>query len=288
MAKNSRAKAVNQKILASMGTSNDEIVWAFIDGISTALDYAVGSTTGGYGVPLAAAGPIADVANLTWSLKDSFEPLDNPYFITNGHGIDDDSPLTKLFFKNLKNQKLFNSSVGIASTTASTWTLVDIGGSAAHSHALYTTGAHLNRLHQLSKKMRQDGTVAGWIDLAIKMKSIKMGVRKSQFTANAVPIPLVGLITDVMAVAVSSGATMTHTKACVGAALELHWRAKQEQSMASVGSRGAGSSVGPASKITWELCTKLGVGSMFGNVPIGNIINEPAGWHVINAKLISM
>ena len=47
-----------------------------------------------------------------------------------------------------------------------------------------------------------------------------------------------------------------------------------------------GGSVGPASRIVWELFTKRGITRILGAYDIAAIVNEPAGWMAINDKLL--
>ena len=128
--------------------------------------------------------------------------------------------------------------------------------------------------------------MAQWLELLIRMKMLKATVRGAGLTGSVIPLPAVGITTGVLAALVSTGGKLTYSKACVGTSLELHWRAKQEQFMAGRFGGASGGSVGPASRIIWELFTRRGWFGWFGNYDVAKLVQEPAGWHAINDKLL--
>ena len=146
---------------------------------------------------------------------------------------------------------------------------------------------HLVALAGMARKTRRGGTIADWLEIAIKMKSIKLATRGAGLAGASIPIPAAGITTGLIAAATATGAKLTLSKACVATALEIHWRARQEQFMSGTALRaGTGGSVGPASRIVWELFTKRGITRLLGKYDIDAIVQEPAGWMAISDKLL--
>lgn len=288
------ASAVCAEIQKKLGGSANptEIVLGFVEGVAAVLDGKLEmagkglSDTAGKMIPL--AGPAGSVANVIVSLYKGADKaeLPNPYFVGNGHG-DADSPYTNQYLRNRHKKGIAGSAAGAAGAVASAWTAVDVSGIAMHGNAVGSTLAHLARFAQMMKASKAGGTVAQWLELVIKMKSVKATARTAGLVGAAVPIPVVGITTGVLASIAATGAKLTYTKACLATSLELHWRARQEQFMSGTAlGLGTGGSVGPASRIVWELFTRRGMTRILGKYDIDRLVNEPAGWYAINDKLM--
>jgi len=283
--KSEHAKAVAGMLKSNMNSGQDDAIWGFIEGYSAYCDGLVAMANSD---AIPAFGIASNIASILYSFKGKGPVLlDNPYFIGNGHGETDPSAKTAKYLKHRGYKDLGAKSASIAGAVGSVWTQVDVAGIGLHGNSVGSTACHLKMLADMARKSRKTGTVANWLELVIKMKVIKMTCRTSSLVGAAVPIPAVGLTTGIMAAAVATGAKLTLTKACSATALELHWRAKQEQFMSgSVLGGGTGGSVGPASRILWELFTKRGITRLLGKHDIAKIVNEPAGWMAIKDKLL--
>lgn len=265
-----------------MGRSNDagEVVWAVIDAIGAVMD---GVT------PVPIAGPLASLAGTIKSASEGSGAnmlIDNPYFIGNGHGEDDPSDYTRKYMKNRLYKNLAAGGASVVGAVGSVWTQVDVAGIAMHGNATGTTAAHLAVFKDQASKMRKGGTLAQWLDVLVKMKMIKLTARGASLIGSAVPIPAAGITTGVLAAAISAGAKLTMSKACVATAVELHWRVKQEQFLSGALGGGKGKAVGPASAMVYELFTKRGMTRILGKHDVDRIVSEPAGWNAINDKLL--
>jgi hypothetical protein len=282
MAKSAHAKAVYRQVAQQMGKSNnpEEVIWAVIDTVGAILD-------GVNSIPI--VGPVANVAKIIKTAADGSGAdslIDNPYFIGNGQGEDDPSAYTKKYMKNRMAKNIAAGGASIAGAVGSVWTAVDVAGIAMHGNATGTTAAHLAVYADMAKKVRKGGTLAQWLDILIKMKSLKLTVRGTSLVGSAVPVPAVGITTGVIAAAVATGTKLTLSKACVATAVELHWRTWQEQFMSGVFGGGRGKSVGPASAMVYELFAKRGITRVLGKYDIDQLVKEPAGWHAICDKLL--
>lgn len=284
MGRSYHSKLVSDQIRKSMGSSSKEdAVWGFVEAFSAALD-------GGLSVkdlcPVPGSGMLLSVIKVAMASRSSDANLfDNPYFIGNGQDAAN-SPLTAKYLLNRKYKDMGANTSSVVGAVASVWTAVDVSGIALHSNATGTTAAHLAVLGDMASRSRKTGTVAQWLDIAMRMKIVKATVRGASLAGAAVPIPAVGLATGLLASAASTGAKLTLTKACTATALELHWRAKQEQFMSGTVTGVTGGAVGPASRIVSELFTKRGITRVLGKYNTMAIINEPAGWMAINDKLL--
>jgi len=283
MAKSEHARAVYKAVGNQMnrGAKVEEVVWAFADAVGSILD-------GVNSIPI--VGPAANLGKMIVAGArgtGANDLLDNPYFVGNGHGEDDPSDYTRKYTKNRFAKGMGAGGASIAGAVGSVWTGVDVAGLALHGNASGTTAVHLHRFREMAAKTRKGGTIAQWLDVLIKMKAIKMTVRGASLVGSAIPIPAVGITTGVVAAAVNAGGKLTMSKACTATALELHWRAWQEQFMSTaVLGKGGGKNVGPASAMVYELFTKRGMTRILGKYDVDRLIKEPAGWNAINDKLM--
>lgn len=280
--KSEHARRVAREFQAKLGSSDKETVaWAFVEGVAAVLD-------GVNQVPI--VGPASNLAKMIVSVakgSGANEMLDNPYFIGNGHGEDDPSSVTAKYLKGRMAKGLVGGGASIVGAVGSVWTAVDVAAIGMHTNAVGTTAVHLGVLADMYRKSRKGGTVANWLELVVKMKSIKLTARTTSLVGVCIPIPAAGITTGLIAAAVAAGGKLTLSKACVATSIELHWRAKQEQFMSGkVLKADTGGAVGPASRIVWELFTKRGITRILGKYDIAAIVDEPAGWMAINDKLL--
>ena len=230
MAKSAHAKAVYKEVAQKMGNSNnpEEVIWAVIDTVGAILD-------GVNSIPI--VGPVANVAKVIKTAVDGSGAdslIDNPYFIGNGQGEDDPSTYTKKYMKNRMAKNIAAGGASVAGAVGSVWTAVDVAGIAMHGNATGTTAAHLAIYADMAKKVRKGGTLAQWLDILIKMKSLKLKVRGTSLVGSAMSVPAVGITTGLIAAAVATGTKLMLPKACVATAVELYWRTWQKQFMSSV------------------------------------------------------
>ncbi len=282
LAKSDHARAVYKKVKAEYGSTGkpEEVVWAFIDSAAAVFD-------GMQGIPY--IGPCASVASairtgIGGSGADGL--IDNPYFIGNGHGEDDPSSATQSYMRGRMGKSIGAGVASAAGAVGSIWTAVDIAGIGMHGNATGTTAAHLAVLGNMARKVPSGGTLQQWLMHLIKMKTIKMTARTAGLIGSSVPIPAAGITTGVIAAAAAAGAKLTLTHTCMATALELHWRAWQEQFMTGVfGGSATGGKIGPASKIVYEIFTKRGMTRVLGKHATDRFIQEPAGWNALYDKI---
>lgn len=272
-------QGISEQMMAAIGgneasVGKDDAFWGVVEAVAAVID-------GIREIPV--VGPIAGVYSATYSaVKDAraqFVP--NPWFIWNGH----DEPNYDYTAKYLRNRTLKNlggSVFGGATAVASLATQVDVGGIMSHGQAVASSGAHMLKFKAISGSYKQSETITGWIDLLMKMKAWKTGIRGTQLAGAAIPIGAVGAVTGAIAAGAKLGVKLTQNKACLAVSSQLHWRAFQEQAI-SIGGR----NIGPASRILYELFQRRTLtGRMLGQYSVDKIIKEPAGWMAVNDKMM--
>ena len=243
-------------------------------------------------------GTIVDIASLAKDTKGSVKgvPLvSNPYFIDNA--IDGDTEYTRKYVMKRKGKKLGGSVVSFAGGLASSATQVNVGGIARHGAASGNTIAHLQAFHQMSKKFKQSDWLRKHCDVLITAKMAKLGVRGSNLAANCIPNAIasavVGGATSVGGwvaehqvgkmtggIDLSDRGSFTETKMRAAVAVQLHWRAYQEQKLAAVFG-----GTGPASMMIEELMTRRAHRFLGGGYDWKRLVKEPTGWIAIHDKL---
>ena len=119
------------------------------------------------------------------------------------------------------------------------------------------------------------------------MKAIKLVSRGGQLVGAAVPLGGVSLGVDIAKAGIDMGVKLTHTKTCLATAADIHWRAYQEQAISGGLKLGSGA-VGPASRMMYEIFKQRGFTKIFGQHDVDKIIKDPAGWLVLNDKLMQI
>ncbi len=281
--KNIRAQILK---LNSSGASKEDITWAFTSGTASILDESLSGSFSGVPYVSLAVGGLQTLVSLVRHSKGMAETLiPNPMFIVNGH----DEPASSYTQKYLKARRRKNTAGGVfafGGAVASMGTQVDVAGILQHGNATASTAAHLVKLRAQAQRYKKSETLTAWVDLLIKLKTIKAAIRGTELVGASVPVGAVGITTGILASAAKLGVSrVSLSQVCIGTALDLHWRAYQEQAISS-GFLGSGGKIGPASNMLYELFCRRGIGRIMGQYDVDRIIKEPVGWYAINDKLM--
>ncbi|HEX3133511.1 MAG TPA: hypothetical protein VHX44_07995 [Planctomycetota bacterium] len=209
----------------------------------------------------------------------------NPHMVQNGHAeksiTGDDCPKCRKYFRVRTLKKVGGSLFSGAGSLASSSTGgVNVTGALRHGRAEVKTIAHLVKLGQQAKTIKQSQFLCKLIAVIISMKSIKAINQGGALAADLIFIFGVFAVNSVMNRA--SRATAKGMSAAVKwASVELHWRAFQEMKLA--GPRGSG----PAMRMVRELFNQAFFKFPWesGALAADQYILEPAGWMVIQDKL---
>ena len=208
--------------------------------------------------------------------------VDNPYFTV--HGIERPSPKTKHLLHHRKVRHYVQTCVGTAASIGSMALPVNPYALIRDGSSSGVSAAHLHRFAEMTRRCQHSKTLCQWLDVLKLMKTHKLFNRGVGFglavipggvsLAVSVPVKLCLLIKN-------AGVAAQESALCKVIAMELHWRAYQEQSLL----KGGGS--GPATAIVRELMTRRGVMCGFShNYPA--LIQEPAGWNAFAAKIMDI
>jgi hypothetical protein len=210
----------------------------------------------------------------------------NPFFLQNG--FEGASPLTK---KNLMMRKIkgFSSTAFsvLGDIAQSAGSVVNVADIAKHGTAVASSSVHLYRLRAMAEKIKDGGSLRSHLDAICQIKGVKIASRTTQGVVACIPVPGVSLIGTVAGLAHEKGYIGYYKKAVIlSTATRLHWQAYRELKLL----RGSVTQSGPALRIIREL---IGVGITgtfdFGDLhspgKMNEIINEPAGYMVVKAKL---
>jgi hypothetical protein len=259
-----------------------ECAAAMIDGGLSRSKVGVRSVTGDKTHPFSGA---AVAAGEAFEPEGSNKPLPNPWFVWNRH--EGDSPKTHCYLEARGRVGKAGAAVAVVGAVLSLATAIDVGAVVAHSNATISTGRHIHHLKAIAARYPQSQTIARWLDLVRRMKWLKAVVRGDQLLGSVVSsMPGGGAAVASAAMGVVGafaklGIKMRYTNVCAMTALELHWRAFQEQTI--LGSSGG---TGPALSILTELFTRRGITQIFGRHDIRGMISEPEGWRAIFDKLL--
>lgn len=233
-------------------------------------------------------GGIASIGSGTVSsVKDLFmgpKPFANPLFYL--HGFDEeDSPLIASYIRARQLKKFGGSIFSLAGSGLSAVTYgVNTTAVAKHASSEAATLIHIYKLSALKSQFSQSDTVTNWIDLVVKMKIMKAVSQGAQLAINALPTSFasVGVAATVLGTGATVGtkiATRTMGGACLTTAFQLHWRAYRELKISATGR-------GPATLIIKELMSRRHYTILGGSYDYKAMIMEPAGWFMINDKLL--
>ena len=233
-------------------------------------------------VPHGAGATVAPLVGSYKMWQPSSALVDNPYFTVNGVGRP--SPKTKHLLRHRKVRNYVQSFTGTAASLGSMalpvnpYALIRDGSSAGASIV------HLYRFAEMARNCRQSKTLSQWFELLKLMKSHKLFNRGVGFGLAAIPggVSLaVSVPIKLCLLAKNAGVLAQESALCKIIAMELHWRAYQEQSLL----KGSGS--GPATAIVRELMTRRGVMGGFSH-NYQALIQEPAGWNAFAAKIMDI
>lgn len=209
--------------------------------------------------------------------------LDNPMFMAYGHGSSSQAD-NKNTSRYLNMHWKLLSTVGGAAIEA-----IPVVGAhystAKDTRSVGNSLAHLAVLQHMASKHRKTITISKWLDALSCIKARKAAGKSGKIIGEQIlaPIPFGSQISGFAAKKFFESGKANETVTCAATAIDLHWRAFQEQKVASfVGV--AGANAGPASRIVKQLFLLSGGRAAFGGSVV-SIINEPCGWMAINAKL---
>lgn len=209
----------------------------------------------------------------------------NPHMVQNGHAeksiTGDDCPKCRKYFRIRTLKKVGGSLFSGAGSLASGSTGgVNVTGALRHGRAEVKTIAHLVKLGEQAKTIKQSQFLCKLMAVIVAMKTIKAINQGGALAADLIPIPGISAVSTVMNRA--SRVTAKGMGAAVKwASVELHWRAFQEMKLA--GPRGSG----PAMRMVRELFNQAFFKFPWesGALAADQYILEPAGWMVVQDKL---
>ena len=205
----------------------------------------------------------------------------NPLFVW--YGFEDSGHKETL--KYLRHRKIMDASSiasGLVGSAAAMVTVVDLGAIAQGLNALGSTGKHLAVYAVMAESFKKSDTLVGWIGLIVKMKLWKATLRGGQMAISLAGLCGTGAIASTLAMLATKFGSQAKLKTvCNFVAMQLHWRAYQEQVLL----RGA-NGTGPATRILEELFIRRGLTSKFGDHNYLGLIKEPGGWMAIADKLL--
>ncbi len=228
------------------------------------------------------------------------------------------SPLTQAYLRSRDYKTIGSNMMGIGGGVAAIHTGgVNVPTTTRHLNAVGSTLIHWLKIRAIAQSVPQkSATIIGWCDIIMKAKAAKGGSRAVGIVAAATPVPLAGPIATIFGAAAGLGIKIGLAEACYLAALEIHWRAFGEQTIAAAagprtprpvnfsrpfgpGNRpgqsmpvpgkepAASLSAGPASRIVAELFKRRGMTRVLGAYDVAGLIREPAGWMVLGERLAS-
>ena len=212
----------------------------------------------------------------------------NPLFLS--HGFDDtNSPRTTRYMTTRTYKSIGGTTLGTAGVLASQVSQVDVSGILMHANASGSTLAHLKMLRDIAKKYPRSTTVQDWVKTCMTVKTLKCGIRGTQFAGAAIPIGAVGIATGVAAALGKLGVTLTYGTVINRVAMELHWRANVEMRLSTIGRSSATTRPnGPASAVKFEIFRRRGFTRVFGQYNVPSFVSESGGWWALRDKLLLM
>jgi hypothetical protein len=191
----------------------------------------------------------------------------NPRFVANGH--DGASRVTLAYLRSRAIKNVTSATLEGESTLAAMVIQVDVVGTGKAANALGSTVVHMLQLKAIGAAYRQSETITGWIEVVLRAKALKAGIRSADLAGAAIPIGALGLGMSVATAITKAGVQLTMGTLITRVAMELHWRAFAETAMSPIPARGK--PVGPASAILYELFRKRGVTRMFGQYDVASL-----------------
>lgn len=215
----------------------------------------------------------------------------NPRFVANGH--DGTSRYTRDYLTTRKITNITAAGLEFGSAVASGVTQVDIVGTGKAGNALGSTIVHMLQLRAIGAHYRQSETITAWIDVVLRAKAMKSGIRAADLAGAAIPIGAVGIGTAVATAITKAGVQLTMGTLIGRVAMELHWRAYVEmmigdtkKSQVNRRDKPLGKPTGPASAVLFELFRRRGITRFMGQYDVAKLIHEPAGYLAVRDKLL--
>lgn len=262
------------------GIEKGEVFWAVIEASAALIDGILGGKN-------IVSGPVSALASGGGRLiydgvtgRKQPDAVPNPWFVWNGHD-DLETSYTRQYLKNRFYKGLAGAGIGLAGAAVSFVSQVDVGGIVQHGNAVGSTAVHLHKFKAIAESYKETRTISNWLNLIIKMKVLKAGIRGAGLVGSSIPVPAVGAVTGVIAAGVKLGVKLTLTRVCLATSADLHWRGFQELTL----SRTFGGE-GPAMRILRELFQRRGATRVFGQYDVEKIIREPNGWMAVQDKLM--
>jgi len=206
--------------------------------------------------------------------------IPNPLMLQNGH--DGESPLTDRYVYHRWMKNVGGGAFSMVGYAASTVTAVNTTGIARHAAADASTAIHIYKLNAIGNGFGQSTTVSDWLKVFIKMKAFKAAIRTGNLASDATPVAIASAVFGVASSLGAMAVKKSMEEVCMITAMQVHWRAYQETAVA--GSLGGGT--GPATRIFEEMLTRRIHRFLGGSYDVRGIIKEPAGWVVLNDKLM--
>ena len=199
----------------------------------------------------------------------------NPYWHTLGFSSSY-SKKTRNYLNNRAKKNFAASLFKWGGSAASTVTAVDVGTSTLGAQSLALTGAHAVKLVNL-RNMYSNAEFRGYVDLCLKAKAVKAGVRGAETTMALIPGACIASTIGVAAASAITklGAKITLHKAIDRTSQLIHMHAYLEQS---------DSGAKPATELMKEIFRRRGV-MVFSQYDVPGLINEQAGWMALADKL---
>ena len=262
------------------GVDKSEIIVAVSEGAASIIDSIFDTSLGDLHT-------LCMTARDTVSMRGAPDTVPNPWVVANGHADDDaDRSYTRKYMRSRAIKGIAGSLAGFASgRVADVVTQVDVVGAAQHANAFASSKEHLVKLMAIGAGHKQSQTITEWVNLLLKMKALKMGIRGTQLAGALIPVGWVGTALGIGAGLAKLGVKLKFGTVCAMTAADIHWRAYQEQAI-SVGLFKRGGKIGPASNMMYEMFYKRGATRIFGQYDVDRIIKEPTGWMCLNDKLM--
>lgn len=259
----------------------DTVSWAMAEAVAEAVDLSAVS------ISLSIAQLLYDV----YGELDGYDPSvpPNPKFLQ--HGFDNPaSPRSSKYMKTRTYKKVGSAAVATAGGLASTATVVDVDGILRHGNATGSTLVHLKFLYEISKRYPRSKTIQHWLDVCMKCKLMKAGVRGGQMVTAAIPVGPVGIASSAVAGLAKIGVAVTMAGVVNRVAQEIHWRANVEMRLGGSSRFGGNSSKpnGPVSAVYFEIFRRRGATRVFGQYDVPAMISGSGGWVPLRDKLMLM
>lgn len=166
-------ESVKQQMKSQLNAGADKaaVMWAVVEGVTSIFD------PGSSNVPGLVGGGLKSLYDSVKYKKSGGATLvPNPWFIANGH--DEGKPdYTQRYLRNRGRKGLAGGGVALAGKAVAIATQADIAGIAQHGNATVSTSIHPVKLRAMAGNHRKTGTIRGWLDVLIRAKSMKAGIR---------------------------------------------------------------------------------------------------------------